>query len=54
MTPEQKDSLIKIIHQVLVLLDDWLCEHFGLSRKPRGKYVDEEDKDTVDSSRQNG
>jgi hypothetical protein len=41
MTPEQIESLLKTIHKVLVILDDWLCEHLGLSRKPRGKYEEQ-------------
>jgi len=33
-------SLAETIHRILVILDDWLCEEFGFSRKARGKYTD--------------
>ena len=31
---------METIHRVLVILDDWFCDEFGFSRKPRGKYKD--------------
>ena len=31
---------MEAIHRVLVILDDWLCEEFGFSRKARGKYIE--------------
>jgi len=30
--------LCETAHRVLVLLDDLLCETFGFSRRPRGKF----------------
>lgn len=28
-------------HRALVIEDDYLCEHFGFSRKPKGKWANE-------------
>ena len=28
-----------VVHRCLVLLDDWLCDELGLSRRPRGKHA---------------
>jgi hypothetical protein len=41
MTTEQWTSLFIVLHRVLVILDDWVCEHSPaapLNRKPKGKY----------------
>lgn len=41
MTAEQIVSLCVLLHRVLVLLDDWLCDHSPaapMNRKPKGKY----------------
>jgi hypothetical protein len=27
-------------HHVIVIVDDFLCDELGLSRKPKGKYAD--------------
>ena len=38
LTPEIKLAFFAALHRALVILDDWLCDAFGFSRKPRGKY----------------
>lgn len=43
MSAEQVVSLCVLLHRVLVLLDDWLCDvspAAPLNRKPKGKYDD--------------
>jgi len=40
MTPDRWRTLFETLHRVLVIMDDWLCDEFGFSRKPRGKYAD--------------
>lgn len=36
---EDLRTLFEVVHRDLVIFDDYLCERFGFSRKPRGKYV---------------
>lgn len=31
-------ELAEVVHRCLVILDDWLCKHYGFSRRPRGKF----------------
>lgn len=41
MTADQWASLCIMIHRVLVIIDDWLCDRSPaapLSRRPKGKY----------------
>lgn len=41
MNHEQIISLCVLLHRVLVLLDDWLCDQSPaapMNRKPKGKY----------------
>ncbi len=41
MKDRQVLTLCVVLHRVLVLLDDWLCDHSPaapLNRKPKGKY----------------
>jgi len=26
------------VHRALIIIDDWICDTFGASRKPRGRY----------------
>ena len=33
-------SFWETIHRMLIIFDDYLCNEFGFSRKPRGKYAD--------------
>lgn len=33
-------SFWETIHRILIIFDDYLCNEFGFSRKPRGKYAD--------------
>ncbi len=39
MTPSRWRSLTATLHRVLVILDDWLCDEFGFSRRARGKHL---------------
>jgi len=39
MTTARWRSLAETFHRVLVILDDWLCDECGFSRKARGKYL---------------
>lgn len=32
-------SFYVVLHHALILIDDWLCDKFGFSRKPKGKYT---------------
>ena len=46
MSKEQVYSLCVLLHRVLVLLDDWLCDHppaAPMNRRPKGKYAEEVD-----------
>ncbi len=29
----------EVLHRCLVVFDDWLCNEYGFSRKPRGKHI---------------
>lgn len=40
MTPDRWRRFFETAHRVLVILDDWLCDEFSFSRRPRGKYAD--------------
>ena len=53
MTPEQFahitaiiNELAEVVHRCAVVFDDWLCQRWHLSRKPRGKHAIE--KRTID------
>ena len=37
-TPEERRKLFEVVHRNLIIFDDYLCETFGFSRKPRGRY----------------
>jgi hypothetical protein len=41
LTPDAKKAFFVLIHQILIVLDDWFCDTFGLSRKARGRYSPE-------------
>jgi hypothetical protein len=43
MTPDQQREFWKIVHHILIVFDDWLCDTFGFSRKAKGKYKHLED-----------
>lgn len=30
---------MQTLHRCLVVFDDWLCNEYGFSRKPRGKHA---------------
>jgi len=32
-------SFLEVAHNILVIVDDWLCTVGGFSRKPKGKYT---------------
>lgn len=36
-------ELVKTLHYIIVLFDDFLCAEFALSRKARGKHVQQFD-----------
>lgn len=38
-TEEDRRSLFEVVHRGIVVFDDFLCERFSFSRKPRGKYA---------------
>lgn len=38
LSTDQKRRFFEMLHRCLVLFDDWLCDTFGFSRKPKGKY----------------
>lgn len=38
MTPVQWRSFWQMVHRILVLADDWICDTFGFSRRAKGKY----------------
>lgn len=40
VTVEQHRRLREVVHRVLVILDDYLCDEFGFSRKAKGRYAD--------------
>lgn len=40
-SPEKTYRLLSILHHVLVMLDDWVCEVGEFSRRPKGKYAEE-------------
>ena len=37
-TDVERRKLFEVVHRNLVIFDDYLCETFGFSRKPRGRY----------------
>ena len=39
LTDQQRVAFWEVLHRMVVLFDDWLCETFGFSRKARGKYT---------------
>jgi hypothetical protein len=41
--PEHTYKLMTILHHVLVMIDDWICEIGQFSRKAKGKYLDGRD-----------
>lgn len=41
LTPDAKKAFVHLIHRILILVDDWLCDTFNLSRKARGRYAPE-------------
>ena len=44
MDAQQWISLFVVLHRILVIVDDWVCDHSPaapLSRKPKGKYENE-------------
>ena len=41
-TPEDRRTLFEPVHRAIVILDDYLCDLFQFSRKPRGKYAKKE------------
>lgn len=38
MNQERWRRFFETLHRIVVIFDDWLCDEFGFSRKPRGKY----------------
>ena len=38
LTPQMRLAFFQALHRAVVILDDWLCDTFGFSRKGRGKY----------------
>jgi len=39
MPDDDRRGLFEAIHRALVVLDDYLCEKFGFSRRARGKHT---------------
>jgi len=39
MTPDRWRTFFETLHRMLVILDDYLCDEHGFSRKARGKYA---------------
>jgi len=43
LTSEEWSALfwgfLEVVHNVLVIVDDWICTAGGFSRKPKGKYA---------------
>lgn len=37
-TDAERRTLFEVVHRTLIIFDDYLCELFGFSRKPRGRY----------------
>jgi hypothetical protein len=37
MTPEELLTYAIATHRAMMILDDWICDNFNLSRKARGK-----------------
>lgn len=37
--PEARRKFWEMLHRIVVLFDDWLCDTFGFSRQARGKYA---------------
>lgn len=36
---EQTRRFWEVVHRVLVIFDDWLCDEFKFSRKAKGKHT---------------
>lgn len=39
MARDQIGRFWEVVHRMLVIFDDWLCEEFKFSRKAKGKHV---------------
>lgn len=39
LEPGDKRGLFEAVHRAIVVLDDYLCERFGFSRRGRGKHA---------------
>lgn len=39
VTDDRWRRFFECLHRMLVILDDWLCDEFGFSRRPRGKHA---------------
>lgn len=39
MSEERLRSFCEMVHRILVIADDWLCDQFGFSRRGKGKYA---------------
>ena len=38
-TDVERRKLFEVVHRDLIIFDDYLCEMFGFSRKPRGRHI---------------
>jgi hypothetical protein len=42
LSDKQKLAFFEMLHRITVLFDDWLCDTFGFSRRPRGKHASDD------------
>ncbi len=49
-TDTERRTLFEVVHRTLIIFDDYLCELFGFSRKPRGRYMNTKKKERKDGA----